>query len=133
MAYSIIFIPETGYFPAVVSGMNSKETVEKYITNIRSECTARNCFKTLIEERLEGPRIDIMDVFAITDKGSRETVGFYEALAYVDVYTTGTLMRFAETVGRNRGISISVFSSVADAEAWLFNATGGKQAAAIGG
>jgi len=40
--------------------------------------------------------------------------------AYVDLRATNPAnMRFAETVAVNRGVTVAVFGSVADAEQWL--------------
>jgi hypothetical protein len=40
-------------------------------------------------------------------------------MAYVDVNAAGTLMKFAENAAVNRGITVRVFATVADAEKWL--------------
>jgi hypothetical protein len=42
----------------------------RYLEEIRRECTVQGCFRVLIEERLEGPRLGIMDVFQIAADGS---------------------------------------------------------------
>ena len=34
------------------------------------ECAARRCFRVLIEERLEGPRLGTIEVFGMVSKGS---------------------------------------------------------------
>ena len=43
----------------------------------------------------------------------------YKAIAFVDVNAEGDLMQFAQTTAVNRGIPVSLFSTVADAEQWL--------------
>ena len=57
----------------------------RYLKDILRECMARSCFRVLIEERLEGPRLEILDVFEIAAEGSNEANGMLEAIAYVDV------------------------------------------------
>ncbi len=90
-----------------------------YLEHVRSECVSRDCYRVLIEERLEGPRLGTMDVFEIAEHGSIESMGVFQAIAYIDENATGDSMQFAETVARNRGIPIRVFSTVSDAEKWL--------------
>ena len=88
---------------------------------VRTECLARGCSRLLLEERLEGPRLELMDVFKIASEGSAEVSGMFKAFAYVDVHAHGDLMRFAETVAVNRRLPLAVFSKVEDAEQWLLN------------
>jgi len=95
--------------------------VTRYLEEIRDECIARNCFRVLVEERLEGPRLGTMDVFLIVLEGSSKARGTVKEIAYVDVNAEGDLMQFAESVAVNRGVRVSVFSTVADAESWLLN------------
>jgi hypothetical protein len=83
------------------------------------ECITRHDTKVLIEERLEGPRLETVDVFNIAVEGSKRFHGALKAIAYVDVNREGELMQFAETVAFNRGLPVTVFSTVAEAEQWL--------------
>lgn len=78
----------------------------------------------LIEERLEGPRLGTLDVFFVVSEGSSRAFGKMRAIAYVDVYAKGDLMRFAETVAVNRAVPVRVFSTVAEAEGWLIGLVG---------
>jgi hypothetical protein len=75
----------------------------------------------LIEERLEGPRLGMMDVFQIAAEGSSRAQGKFEAIAYVDVNAAHDLMKFAETVAANRALPVRVFSSLSEAEKWLLS------------
>lgn len=101
-----------------VSGENSKENVVAYLAEIRKACKKLDFFRVLIEERLEGPRLDVMEVFMIASEGSTKALGEFDAIAYVDVYS-GDLMGFSETVAVNRGMPFAVFGSVEDGEQWL--------------
>jgi hypothetical protein len=118
MHYQISFERKSAYLHVTVRGENTKENVVAYLKEIREACRRSDCFRVLIEERLEGPRLDVMDVFAIASEGSMDALGVYEAIAYVDV-NAGELMGFAETVAVNRGMPVAVFQSVTDAELWL--------------
>jgi len=134
MTYKVEINQKPGYLHAIVTGRNSKENVERYLEEIRGECKARTCFKVLIEERLDGPRLGTMDVFLIVAEQSEKARGTIRELAYVDVNAEGDLMQFAETVAVNRGIRVAVFSTVADAEGWLLtgNLKSAKPGAAKG-
>ncbi len=124
MSYQLKLEQKPGYLHVIVTGENSKENVAAYLAELRGECIARGCFRVLIEERLEGPRLRTLDVFEVIFKGSRHALGMYTAIAFVDVNAAGDLMQFAQTAAVNRGIPVSLFSSVADAEQWLLRGQG---------
>jgi len=117
--YELTILPKPGYLHGIVTGVNSRENVAHYLADILRECTARRCFRLLIEERLEGPRLRLMDVFQIVASESAHAAGVLEAVAYVDVNAEGDLMKFAETVAANRFVPVMLFSSVSDAEKWI--------------
>lgn len=119
MSYKLTFAQEGTYLHAIVTGLNSGENVASYHKEVLRECMHRDCSRLLIEERLEGPRLGTMDVFQIASEGSNRAKGSIEAVAYVDVNAKGNLMKFAETVAVNRGLPVTVFASVSDAEKWL--------------
>ena len=119
MTYELRIVQKPTYLHAVVTGRNTKENVVRYLEEIHRECTKRGCFKVLIEERLEGPRLATMDVFDIVSRGSSLISGKLRAIAYIDANADGDLMNFAETVAVNRGLPVTVFPAVADAEKWL--------------
>jgi hypothetical protein len=134
MTYKLEISQQPGYLHAIVTGRNSVENVKRYLEEIRGECIARNCFRILVEERLDGPRLGTLDVFLIVAEESgkgRETI---RELAYVDVNAEGDTMQFAETVAVNRGMRVAVFSTVADAERSLLegNRKGAQPGAARG-
>ena len=60
-----------------------------------------------------------MDIFSLISTGSGDALGFFEAIAYVDEDRDFEIVKFAETVAVNRGMPMSAFTSVADAENWL--------------
>jgi len=119
MTYQLKIEQKPGYLHAVVTGQNSAENVRAYLAQLRGECVARDCFRVLIEERLEGPRLKTLDVFEVIFKGSNQAVGLYTAIAYVDLNAEGDLMKFAQAAAVNRGLPVSIFSTVAEAEQWI--------------
>ncbi len=126
MSYEVRYTREPAFLHAVVTGTNSKENVAAYLDEVRRECVARGCSRVLIEEHLEGPRLGVMDVFDVASEGSMRAPAQITAMAYVDVNAGGDLMRFAETVAVNRGLSVRVFSSVKAAREWLLQADAGS-------
>ena len=119
MSYQLQIVDKPTYLHAIVSGANSAENVSGYLQDLLRECEARQCFNVLIEERLTGRRLETWDVYQIAADNSAHARGVFRAIAYVDVNAGGDLMKFAETVANNRGVPLNLFSSVAEAEAWI--------------
>lgn len=119
MRFTVSYTQKPTYLHAVVTGENSAENVRNYLKHIQRECKARQCLRVLIEERLEGHRLGIVDVYRIVSEGTVRALGQIEAIAYVDVNAEGDLMKFAEDVALHGFLRIAVFSSVVDAEFWL--------------
>jgi hypothetical protein len=119
MGFTVTFTQNPTYLHAVITGENSAENVRNYLKQIQRECTTRKCLRVMIEERLEGPRLGIVDVYRIVSEGTVRALGQMEMIAYVDVNAKGDLMKFAEDVAVNRFLRVAVFSSVPDAELWL--------------
>ena len=119
MPYHVSLEQKPGYLHAVVTGENSAENVAAYYRDVLQACREHQCYRVLVEERLEGPRLKMMDVFRIASEGSAAAAGIIQALAYVDVNAEGDLMQFAETVGVNRGIPVRLFATVDEAEQWI--------------
>jgi hypothetical protein len=117
--YRLTITPAADYLHVLVTGTNSAEAVAAYLAEVQRECLARGCFRVLIEEHLEGPRLTTFPVFKIAAEGSARALGIMQAIAYVDAHAEGELMQFAETVAKNRGLPVAVFRDVADARAWL--------------
>jgi hypothetical protein len=118
MPYQIEFEKAPNHIVATVTGINSREVVTQYMEEILAECRRQDCFSVLIDERLEGPRLGVMDVFSLASEGSMKALGEFEAIAYVDE-SMGELAQFAETVAVNRGMPIAMFDNVEDAHRWL--------------
>ena len=119
MTYKLTTHPKPTFLHAVVTGRNTKENVEKYLEEVLRECLTQAFSKVLIEERLEGPRLRIMDVFVLASEGSYMAQGKLKAVAYVDVNAEGNLMKFAGDVANNRGLNVGIFQNVIEAENWL--------------
>lgn len=119
MSYHLEIIEKPTYMHAIVTGPNTMENVVGYLKELLRECEARQCFNVLIEERLTGRRLETWDVYQIASDNSALARGVFGAVAYVDVNAGGDLMKFAETVANNRGVPMTLFKTVAEAEQWL--------------
>ena len=95
------------------------ENVLGYLKDLLRESEERRCYNVLIEERLEGRRLETWDVYQIASDSSTFARGLFRTIAYVDVNASGELMKFAETVANNRGVPMNLFRTVSEAEAWL--------------
>ena len=98
MAFTLAITQKPTYLHAVISGENNAENVRNYLKRIQGECTRRKCLRVLVEERLEGPRLGIVDVYRIVSEQTVRALGQIEVIAYVDVNAEGDLMKFAEDV-----------------------------------
>jgi len=120
VSYEISIEPKPGYLHVVVTGQNTRAVVIGYMEEVIRECTLRQCFRVLIEERLEGPRLGTLDVFEIVSTGSTRFLRTITAMAYVDVNAPSQeMMQFAENVAVNRAFPVRVFPTVLSAERWL--------------
>ncbi|HNZ32253.1 MAG TPA: hypothetical protein PKJ25_09170 [Smithellaceae bacterium] len=119
MTYQLTVSQNPAYLHIIVTGQNSVENVLKYFEDIHLECTVRNCFSILIEERLDGPRLSTINIFNIVQNESIRSRGFFKVIAYVDVNGNYDSMKFAETVAVNRGLPVAVFQTIAEAQKWM--------------
>ena len=119
MPYQLEIVEKPNYLHAVVTGANTMENVLGYLKELLRECEARQCYNVLIEERLTGRRLEAWDVYQIASESSGQARGVLRNVAFVDVNAAGDLMRFAETVANNRGLPMTLFGTVAEAEQWL--------------
>jgi hypothetical protein len=121
MSYQLIVIKNPTYLHIIVTGQLNEENVSRYIEEIHRECTAHDCFRILIEESLDGPRLDVITVLKLISEESNKRRGLFRAIAYVDINAVGDSMTFIENASVNRGLPMKVFSTVTDAEKWLLN------------
>lgn len=98
-----------------------------YWDDILRECHAQDCFSVLVEEKLEGQRFDLMEVFSLITEGSLKILGQFEAIAYVDE-KMGEMGQFAETVAVNRGVPVAFFSDIEAARDWISRRQPGSEA-----
>lgn len=119
MSYQLKIIEKPSYLHVIVTGANTMENVVGYLKDLLRECESRQCYNVLIEEHLMGRRLETWDVYQIASDSSAQARGVFRNVAYVDVNSACDLMKFAETVANNRGVPMTVFNTVAEAEQWL--------------
>lgn len=120
MSYELTVEAKPGYLHIMVTGGNTRENVIRYMEEVVHECTLRQCFRVLVEERLEGPRLGTLDVFEMVATGSTRFLRTLKAMAYVDINARDQeMMHFAENVAVNRAFPVKVFPTVVAAERWL--------------
>ena len=85
LIYKLTTIQKPTYLHFIITGKNTVENIGRYFEEINRECTARKCFRILVEERLDGPRLDVIKVLEFISEKSSKYRGFFEAIAYVDV------------------------------------------------
>ena len=124
MPYKLKITKKPTYLHIIVTGQLSEENVLRYFEEIRRECTARKCFRILIEENLDGPRLDVVKVLKLISEESSKIMGLFRAIAYVDVNAVGNSMAFIENAAVNRRLPVRIFPTVVDAEKWLLNKVG---------
>jgi hypothetical protein len=118
--YELTIEPKPGYLHIIVTGDNTRENVARYMEEVVRACTLRQCFRVLVEERLDGPRLGTLDVFELVSTGATRFLRTLTAMAFVDVNTHNQeMMQFAENVAVNRAFPVRVFSTVLAAERWL--------------
>jgi hypothetical protein len=63
MSYEIHYEQHTRFLKAHITGTNSAHAVASYMQDILQECRKRDCFRALMHEDLEGPRLETDDIF----------------------------------------------------------------------
>jgi hypothetical protein len=121
MLYELTVERKPEYLHVKVTGDNTPQTVSKYLADVHNACSAHKCPNVLIEENLEGPSLEITDIYAVISERSKNTYPVVDRIAYVDVNSDhdSSRMKFAETVAVNRGVHVRMFADVSEAADWL--------------
>jgi len=122
MSYSITYLNKPNYLHAVVIGEVTKENVVGYLGEVVNKCIDNNIKRLLIEQKLDGPRLETDDVYQIVSELSTRVEELFEAVAFVDIKADNVLnSKFAETIANSRNIPVKVFFNGKDAEKWLID------------
>ena len=121
MSYTLNVEARAGYLYISVTGDNSLDTVNHYLTEVREACAKHKCFNLLIVENLSGPSLDTLSIYNLVASRSEQAAHIVRRLAYVDINPEHSAkdMEFAEDVAVNRGISVKVCPTIHAAEEWM--------------
>jgi len=120
VTYSITCDRREGYLLVRVQGPNTPETIRRYLEEMLLICLQEKCPNVLVEEALVGERLNLGSIFQIIEEKSPRSHPGLRLVAFVDVNASNpSNMKFAETVAYNRGVSLRVFETVAEAEVWM--------------
>ena len=121
MDYAFSSELKDGYVHVRIRGNSDVPTTARYMEQMFRTCREHQCTHLLIEENLEGERLSMGDIFQLVAEKIDQLRLAIRTVALVDAsgrHSKSTLT-FAEDVISNRGITVSHFATVADAEAWL--------------
>jgi hypothetical protein len=118
MAFKLEIAKRRDFLYCLVTGENSIETGKTYSSKILDACLQHRCTRVLLHEKLSGPRLKPLDMFEFVSHAAMKSLGKLDAVAYVEE-ERGELREFAEAIAKNRGMPLTVFSNVDDAERWL--------------
>lgn len=119
IAWTLTVEMKGSYLHAVARGPNTRDAVLGYFRELREACRTRDCYRVLIEERLDGPRFPPDELQLLMAEVVAWAGPTFEAVAYVDVNAEDdTIERLAGQVVEP-GMAIGIFATVADAERWI--------------
>jgi len=119
--YSLHLEQKQGYLHARITGENTPEVTRRYVLDLIDACRKADCPAVLIEENLEGPRMNIGELFEIIQDLHAEFRSTIQLAAMVDVNPrrSDENLRFVEDASVNRGAGVAAFPTVEKAEAWI--------------
>jgi len=111
-----------GYVHAKVTGDRTPENARRFFQETYMACVKAGKENVLLEVRFSGPSLDVPSIFEVISKGTPDGMRMRK-VAYVDATTEDpSKARFAETVAKNRGVNVRLFSGVDEAARWLAEA-----------
>src|SRR5262245_3977040 len=121
MDYSFAAELKDGYVHIRVGGPSDVPTTARYMEDVFRACMEHRRSHVLIEANLEGERLSMGDIFHLISEKIDKLRPAIRVVAFVDASGRHTIpnLAFAENVVVNRGITVSYFATVKDAEAWL--------------
>ena len=106
------------YVHATVYGAHTPENAMRFLREVYEACITNQKDSVLLDMRLEGPTMGTSSIFSVVQERSGKGREL-RRIAYVDSAREPEKAKFAETVARNRGVNVRLFSSVEDAKKWL--------------
>jgi len=127
-AYSFDVEQKAGYLHARIRGENTPEVTRRYVLDLIRACRQAKCSAVLIEENLEGPRMEAGELYEIIEDLYAEFRSAIQVAAAVDAnpLRSDANMRFVEDASVNRGAMFAGFPTVEKAEAWIRKQVGSE-------
>lgn len=119
MAYQLTVLEKPSYLHFIITGDATVEDALGYMAEGVEICKAKNCFRVLVEDRLEGEPMGMMDMIPLSRGAAGKALGVVEQVAMVDNISGGPLNKFAAQVASTLGINIRICDSVEEADKWL--------------
>jgi hypothetical protein len=121
MKYALHIENKNSYLHFRVEGDNTIETVRKYFAEVYHSCREQGMNLVLIEENLQGPNLDIYDVFDIVIHYIGKAQSFGLRLAFVDLNHEHDKrgVKFAQNLAQLNKVDVQVFFNTTEALAWL--------------
>jgi hypothetical protein len=121
MEYAFSSELKDGFVHVRVRGNSDVATTARYMEEMFRACQKLRCPYLLIEENLHGERLSMGDIYQLISARIDQLLPVIRFAAFVDVSNRPSIpnMEFAENVIVNRGITVTYFATVAEAEAWL--------------
>ncbi len=119
MDYDLVFEHRVSYLYAAITGRQDSLRIDQnYFGKILKECRAAGYQCVLIEENL-GTQLSTADMFYAAEGAAALDIGGLK-VAFVDRFPSHIEgNRFGETVAKNRGLNVKLFSNIDAAKAWL--------------
>lgn len=121
MSYQVDIENRDRYLHVRISGDNTPENVLAYLRDIYEACASAGVPSVLIEENLQGPALDPVDVYRVILESSARTAPVIKQIAYVDLNPQHpqSNIKLGEVVARDQGVNVMAFLSVPEAMEWL--------------
>ena len=120
--YELTWVEHPTYTHFTVTGDNSPQNYLAYASEFIEISRERSFRCVLVEDKLAGPRMSVMELFSVIPEATQQALGVFDVIAYVDEQI-GDMAYFAETVAVNRGVNVSIFTSMDEARRWLAEKT----------
>lgn len=119
MAYELTIHERPGYLHARATGDRTPQNVLHFLEQAYAACVKGSHSALLVEMDFTGPTLGSPKIFQLVCERS-DDARHLRRIAYVDDQPGDPAGPwFAETVARNRGVNVRLFSDLASAEAWL--------------
>jgi hypothetical protein len=116
---NLVIVKRNGFLSFEYSGVFSVENAKECVNVIVQTCAAHGCQLALFDCRSMSGAMSIMNRFDVANHAHVLRDAGIRMAMIATPQQIGGAISFAETVARNRGVDIRVFTDVAPAMVWL--------------